>query len=122
MDKKAMQDETAGSAQPRPLRRHLSPEKKFQIFLEAQGDGKPVGEILRREGLYSSDLTRLRQQVKEGAMERLVLRPGKPKKMVSAAEYEAWQEEVTAKERAWADLTVELTILRKKTHGGSWGR
>jgi len=122
MDKKTVQDETMGNSQPRPSRHHLSPEKKFQIFLEAQGDGTPVGEILRREGLYSSDLTRIRQQVKEGAMERLALRPGKRKKMVAAAEYDALQEELAAKERALADLTVELTILRKKTNGGSWGR
>jgi len=103
-------------------RQYLTAEKKFQIFLEAQGNGKPVGEILRREGLYSSDLTRIRQQVKEGAIERLAVRPGKCKKMVSAAEYDSLKEELEAKERALADLTVELTILRKKTNGGSWDR
>jgi transposase-like protein len=122
MDKKAMQDEATGNSQPRPSRHHLSPEKKFQIYLEAQGGEKPVGEILRREGLYSSDLTRIRQQVKEGALERLASHPGKRPKMVSAAAYEALQEELAAKERALADLTVELTVLRKKTNGGSWGR
>jgi len=103
-------------------RKHLSPEKKFQIFLEAQKNGKPVAEILRREGLYASDLTRIRQQVKEGAMERLATRPGKRKKMVSATDYEALKQELEAKERALADLTVELGILRKKTNGGSWVR
>ena len=51
-------------------RRFLTPEKKLQIFLEAQQGDKPVGEILRREGLYSSDLVRIREQVKEGALER----------------------------------------------------
>lgn len=33
-------------------RRFLSPEKKYQIFLETQGGKTPVGEVLRREGLY----------------------------------------------------------------------
>ena len=28
------------------------PEKKYQIFLETQGGKTPVGEVLRREGLY----------------------------------------------------------------------
>ena len=42
-------------------RRILSAEKKFQIFLEAQAGEKPVGELLRREGLYSTDLARIRQ-------------------------------------------------------------
>jgi len=42
-------------------RRILSAEKKFQIYLEAQSSEKPVGELLRREGLYSTDLARIRQ-------------------------------------------------------------
>ena len=52
-------------------RRFLSAEKKFLIYLEAQSGEKPVGELLRREGLYSTDLARIRQQVKEGALQRL---------------------------------------------------
>ena len=44
-------------------RRYLSPEKKYQIFLESQRGESPVGEILRREGIYSTDLTRIRNKV-----------------------------------------------------------
>ena len=121
-ERSALQSGAEERAHSVQSRRHLSPEKKFQIFLETQTNVKPVGEILRREGLYSSDLTRIRQQVKEGAVERLSTRPGKQRKMVSAADYEALKEELAAKERALADLTVELTILRKKTNGGSWDR
>ena len=44
-------------------RRFLSPEKKFQIFLESQTGKTPVGEILRREGIYSTDLARIRKQL-----------------------------------------------------------
>jgi transposase len=103
-------------------RRFLSPQKKFQIFLEAQRGDRPSGEILRREGLYSSDLTRIRQQVQEGAIERLSAKPGKKRSLVSADEYEKLKRELEEKERALADLSVELTILRKKTNGGSWER
>lgn len=103
-------------------RRFLSPEKKFQIFLETQRGDKPSGEILRREGLYSSDLTRIRQQVHEGAIDRLSAKPGKPRSLVSADEYENLKRELEEKERALADLSVELAILRKKTNGGSWER
>jgi transposase-like protein len=113
---------TDNQGHTRPSKQHLTPEKKFQIFLEAQNKEKPVGEILRREGLYSTDLTRIRQQVKDGALERLAARPGKKKKMVSAEEYEALKKELEAKDRALADQAVELAILRKKTNGGSWGR
>ncbi len=119
-DPQAADKET--SLQSRKARHHLSPEKKFQIFLETQHGDKPAAEILRREGLYSSDLARIRQQVKEGAMERLSARPGKRKEAVSAKDYGALKRELEDKERAMADLTVELAVLRKKTNGGSWDR
>jgi transposase-like protein len=103
-------------------RRFLSAEKKFQIYLEAQDSDKPVGELLRREGLYSTDLARIRQQVKEGALQRLGAKPGRQESLVSTEAYEALKQELQEKERTLADLSVELAILRKKTNGGSWDR
>jgi len=76
------------SSDGRKKRRFLSPEKKFQIFLEAQSGQTPVGEILRREGIYSTDLARIRQQVKEGAVQRLSVRPGPKRKTVARQDYE----------------------------------
>jgi len=105
-----------------PKRRYLSAEKKFQIYLEAQDGGKPVGELLRREGLFSTDLARIRQQVKEGALRRLSAKPGRQQRHVSAEVHAALKRELQDKERALADLSVELAILRKKTNGGSWER
>ena len=107
---------------PDKKRRFLTAEKKFQIYLEAQANDKPVGELLRREGLYSTDLARIRQQVKEGALQRLSVKPGKQKDQVDTAAYDAIKRELEDKERALADLSVELAILRKKTSGGSWDR
>jgi len=113
---------TNQSPYERKKRRLLSPEKKFQIFLESHTGKTPVGELLRREGIYSTDLTRIRQKVREGALERLADRPGIQKKTVSQAEYDALKRELEQKERALADLSVELAVLRKKTNGGSWER
>lgn len=110
------------SSEKRQRRRLLSPEKKFQIFLESQSGKSPVGEILRREGIYSTDLTRIRQKVKEGALERLADRPGAKRKTVPLDNYEALKYELEEKERALAEQAVELAILRKKTNGGSWER
>ena len=70
-------------------RRFLTAEKKFQIYLETQTNDKPVGEILRREGLYSTDLARIRSQVKEGALQRLSAKPGRQQELVSTETYEA---------------------------------
>jgi transposase-like protein len=103
-------------------RRHLGAEKKFQLFLEAQRGDKPVAEILRREGLYSTDLARIREQVKQGALERLSARPGRKAKVVPEEQYEALKRDLEEKERALAELSVELAVLRKKTNGGTWER
>ena len=114
-----LSEEPKGSTKKR---RYLSAEKKFQIYLEAQDANKPVGEILRREGLYSTDLARIRQHVKEGALQRLSAKPGKKQELVDTDAYQALKRELQDKERALADLSVELAILRKKTSGGSWDR
>ncbi len=45
-------------------------EKKFQIFLETQQGDIPAAEVLRRAGLFSTDLARIREKMKEGALER----------------------------------------------------
>lgn len=103
-------------------RRFLSAEKKFQIYLEAQSTTKPIGELLRREGLFSTDLARIRTQVREGALQRLSAKPGKKQDLVGTTAYDALKLELQEKERAMADLTVELAILRKKTSGVSWER
>lgn len=110
------------SVERKKKRRYLSPEKKFQIFLESQTGKTQVGEILRREGIYSTDLARIRKQVQEAALDRLSARPGSKRKAVPREDYEALKRELQDKERALADQAVELTILRKKTNGGSWER
>jgi len=96
-------------------RRFLTAEKKFQIYLEAQSSDKPVGELLRREGFFSTDLARIRQQVKEGALQRLSAKPGRKRAAVDTSAYDAIKSELQDKERALADLAVELAILRKKS-------
>jgi transposase-like protein len=101
----------APSPSPEKKRRYLSAEKKFQIYLEAQDGGKPVGELLRREGLFSTDLARIRQQVKEGALQRLSAKPGRQQSQISTEAYEAIKLELQNKERGLADLSVELAIL-----------
>ena len=106
----------------RKKRRFLSAEKKFQLFLETQRAETPVGEVLRREGLYSTDLARIQRMVKEGALERLAARPGPAKKTVCQQDYDALKQELQDKERVIAEMAVELAILRKKTNGGSWER
>ena len=58
-------------------RRLLSPEKKFQIFLESHTGKTTVGELLRREGIYSTDLTRIREKVRQGPLSAWQIARGK---------------------------------------------
>jgi len=122
----SVSDKGKGSELSSPVgknkRRFLSPEKKYQIFLEAQRGEFPVGELLRREGLYSTDLARIQRKVKESALQGLTKRPGRSKKTVSEQEYILLKLELQEKERVMAEMAVELTVLRKKTNGGSWER
>ena len=62
------------------------------------------------------------RHVKEGALQRLGAKPGKKREVVDTDAYEAIKRELQDKERAMADLSVELAILRKKTNEGSWDR
>ena len=48
--------------------RHLSPEDRYQIFLEATRGDVPVAEVLRKWDIHSSDLKRIRETVKSGAL------------------------------------------------------
>jgi hypothetical protein len=112
----------ASSTCGKKKRRLLSPEKKFQLFLEAQRGETQLGELLRREGLYSTDLVRIQRKVKEGALQRLADRPGRSKKSVSQDDYDALKRELEERERVMAEMAVELAVLRKKTNGGSWER
>ena len=72
--------------------------------------------------MFSTDLARIRQQVREGALQRLGAKPGRKAEVVSAEVHEKLKVDLLEKERALADQAVELTILRKKTSGGSWDR
>jgi hypothetical protein len=55
-------------------------------------------------------------------LQRLGAKPGRQPGHVSTEVHEALKHELQEKERALADLSVELAILRKKTNGGSWDR
>jgi len=105
-------------------RRLLTAEKKFDLFVESCRSPGRVGEILRREGLYHTDLARIRSVVEEGALAALrSVRPGKKKKpSVPAEAHEALLREKEEVEKALASLAMENQALKKAWRGGSRGR
>lgn len=104
---------------PRRKRRKLSAEKKYQILEEIKANPGKVAEILRREGLYRSDITRFENTAKTGAIKALKeMAPGRKKvKEPPLEEYEILKKELEQKEKALADLSVDFMILKKKVNG-----
>ena len=97
-------------------RKNLSAHEKWQIFLETTAKDAPIGEILRRNGLYSSELTDIRKKVEAGALQELGRKKYSKKPCsVSRDEYDRLKAELASKERALAQMSEEYLILKKRT-------
>lgn len=101
---------------PVKKRKKLSPEEKFTIFMEASRRDVPVGEVLRKWGIHSSDLKRIRQTVEAGALREFAARKSR-KPMVHASEVERLEREKTRLEQAIIEQSVELSLLKKNGNG-----
>lgn len=99
-------------------KRRLTAEEKWRIYQECQQPGAKIGEILRKHGMYSSDLQTIKKAVQEGALDRLrQSRPGRRKEeTVPVAEVEQLRTELAAKEKALAEMSVLFTTLKKKVN------
>jgi len=97
-------------------RKKLTPQEKWQVFLETSAKHAPIGEILRRYGLRSAELTKIRRQVEAGALKELrVNRNSKKAQTVSYLEYLRVEAELSAKEKALAQMGEEYLLLKKRT-------
>lgn len=97
-------------------RKNLSAPEKWRIFLETTAKDAPIGEILRRNGLYSADLTKIRKQAESGALHELGRKKySKKSQSVSRDEYDKIKTELAAKEKALAQMSEEYLILKKRT-------
>jgi hypothetical protein len=105
-------------------RRFLNAEKKFDLFVESCRSPGRIGEMLRREGLYHTDLARIRAVVEEGALSALrSVRPGKKQRpSIPVEAHEALLREKEEIEKALASLAMENQALKKAWRGGSKGR
>jgi transposase len=103
----------AGSAEARAdpeiravaKRRQFSAAYKLSVLAEADQTSEPgaIGALLRREGLYSSQLTQWRRERDTGALEALSRRRGRKSKMT------AEQKRIAALEARNARLEHELS-------------
>lgn len=96
-------------------RKRLTAAEKWQIYVETSVKGAPVGEILRRHGMYASELTKIRQQIEEVALKELGRnRYRKKPETVDRGEYVKLEAELQAKEKALAQMSEEYLLLKKK--------
>lgn len=99
-------------------RKRLNAQKKWDIYQECQKPGAVIGEVLRKHGLYSTDLQRIRKAVEEGAIEALGKSGVGRKKVTSVPkeEYDDVKTELAEKEKALAEMSVLFTSLKKKVN------
>ena len=102
----------------KPTRRRYSAEYKLRILREADAStrGGEIGALLRREGLYSSNLTAWRKQREKGELEGLSQkrRGPLPKEKNPLADKVKVLERESARLRARAERAEGLVELQKK--------
>ena len=102
-------------------RRHLSPEEKYQIFLEATlakaSENGSISEVLRRWGIHASDLNRIRKAVEEGAIKTFKARKSRKPK-IDYAQHQQLKAEKERLEATVLEQAAELALLKKKDRSG----
>ena len=94
----------------RPKRRRFTAEYKLEMLEKAEACTRPgeIGELLRREGLYTSHLTAWRKQRKNGALKEL----GKPRGRKPGDRRDREIAELRSRaERAEAELRKAKTVI-----------
>jgi transposase-like protein len=94
----------------RAKRRSFTAKDKLEILAKADACSAPgeIGELLRREGLYTSHLTYWRKQRKDGALKEL----GKPRGRKPADRRDAQIAELSKRaERAEAELAKARKVI-----------
>jgi len=98
-------------------KKKLSAEEKWRIYQEVSVPGAPIGEILRKNGMYPAELQKIRQSVEKGAKEELGRNKYRKKPLkVDYGEHEKLKVELAAKEKALAEMSQEFLILKKKVN------
>jgi transposase-like protein len=101
---------------PRATRRQHTAEYKLQILEELDAhkdDPGYVGKVLRREGLYSSNVSTWREQRREAALKALGKPRGREGQGVIEAENERLRAELARVQRRLEQMEVVLTVQKK---------
>ncbi len=98
-------------------RRRLTPQEKYQVYLEVAGGGSQR-EVADRWGIDRSTVVHICKLAKDGALGKLASsRPGRPGKSPEEAALDDAEAEIARLREALAEQAVELHLYRGK---GRW--
>ena len=99
-------------------RRQLSPQEKWEIFLEVTSQEISQADAARRYGVDVSVIIRLRALAKDAALAAFAsAKPGRPAS-VQDVEIELLREENDRLSEALKEMAVELTLHRGRQRSG----
>lgn len=103
--------------------KRLTARRKFEVYLAAQKNPEKLGEVLRRYGLHLNDLRAIEVTVEAAAVEALKVRRNGSggRSGTRGPEYEALVQELSEKEQALAEMTLQYALLRKSERSASRG-
>jgi transposase-like protein len=103
---------------PRRRCRQLSPEEKWQVFVEVCSQQLSQADAARKWGVDVSTVSKLRRLAKDGALAAFAAsRPGRPVS-VEQVEIEELRAENARLSEALKELAVELSLHRGRQRSG----
>lgn len=102
----------------RKVRRQMSPEEKWEIFLEVTSQELSQADAARKWGVDVSVIVRLRALAKDAALAAFASsKPGRPAS-VQDVELELLRDENDRLSEALKEMAVELTLHRGRQRSG----
>ena len=92
----------------------LTPDQKWQIFLEASRKHTTDAEVCRKWGITTWQLKAIRAKVKDGSLQALRQGPGRKKADQQVTQL---RQELERSNEALKELAIENTLLRGKVNG-----
>lgn len=92
----------------------LTPEEKWQIFLEASRKNTTDVEVCRKWGITTWQLKAIRTKAKDGSLEAFRKGPGRRKADQQVTDLKA---ELERSNQALKELAIENTLLKGKVGG-----
>jgi transposase-like protein len=106
------------AVEPRPKRRQLTPEEKWQVFLEVTSGELSQADAARKWGVDVSTVIKLRKLAKDGALTAFAgSKPGRSRPL-DPRMVEELQSENTRLMEAVKELAIELSLVRGKARWG----